>query len=407
MNRWILVMLFSGLFLGPNLSAESFELKQKKIKITKKNEGIFPEIELMSTVPRGLVDQPRYRSEYPQRFLTKFGVNTQIAFAVDEKKGAGKGYDLMYVDVTGSGDLKRAKRIMGKSISTWYRFEELEFPPFKIAIPGADGEDPLEVPVHARFFKEEDQPTVSSLYLTTLCVMEGTISIGGVKAKMVVFDANCNGIFGEKGSPGGSKVEGDKIWIGNESPKLEEACTEAIPLGKYYCFNDEYYEISFPDTRHVAVQKADVFLGTIRVNNAGFLLELVQEDGVIYVSNEKGKEARVPTGKYRVNNAGFRCRHKGKIWTLVGEPNKRSSPFTVKENEVTEIELGPPLRLVIDTEFYNHGTALYASLSFSLKGSKGEKYRYLRKDGKKVDLPEIAIRNSRNKVVEKGRFHYG
>jgi hypothetical protein len=358
-------------------------------------------------VPRGLKDQPRYRSEHPQRFVTLFGTDTEVVFAVDEKKGDGKGYDLMYADVTGSRSLKKAKRLTGKSISDWYRLEELEFPTFKIIMPGADGEGSIEVPVHARFMKFKDEHRTASLYLTTLCVMEGSIQIGGGQAKMIVFDANCNGIFGEKGSPGGEKVSGDRIWIGRGSPKLEAACAESIPLGKYYSYNDEYYELSFPDTHHVDVKRAEVPLGTIRVNNPGFLLELIQEDGVIYVSNEKGKEARVPAGRYRVNNAGFRCRYKGKIWTLVGEPNKRSPWFTVKENEVADVNVGPPIRLVIDTEFYNRGTALYASLSFSLKGSKGELYQYIRKDGKKMDLPEIAIRNAGNKVVEKGKFHYG
>jgi hypothetical protein len=42
-----------------------------------------------------------------------------------------------------------------------------------------------------------------------------------------------------------------------------------------------------------------------------------------------------------------------------------------------------------------------------MEGQDGEEYAYLRKNGRKVPLPEISIRNSRGKEVKKGRFEYG
>lgn len=407
MLRIIISTLIIMLWVCPELYGEDFELQLRKIKITDKNQGVFPEVELVASNPVGLKDQPRYRSERPMRFVLDFGWGRTIAFAVDEKKGPGKGYDLLYADLAGTGSMKKAKKLKGKSTSNSSWYERLKFPSFTLSVPGKDGEGKLELPVQARFSKYKSQAK-ASLYLTPLCVMEGDIMIDGTKAKMIIFDANCNGIFGEKGSASGSKISGDTIWIGRGAPKLETASAEAIPLGKYYCFDGEFYEITFTDLEHVDIRKTELPLGTIKVSQPGFLLELVQDDGVIYISNEKGCEARVPVGKYHVNSAGFRCRYKGKIWTLDGEP-VRGIPeqFTVKEDGVATVEVGPPLKLKINTRFFTRGGRLYASHDFSIKGSNGEQYRYLRKDGRRVKLPEIVIRNSRNKIVDKGKFEYG
>jgi hypothetical protein len=227
---------------------------------------------------------------------------------------------------------------------------------------------------------------------------------------VIVFDANCNGVFGEAGSPGGHRVRGDRIWIGKGSAKVAEAYVEALPLGKYYLFEDQYYTIAFKGSngnKQVEISKADVPLGTIQVNNPGFLFELVGGNSVFYVSSEKSNTVSVPVGKYRVNTASFRRRYKGKTWELEGRPGSCKESFTVKEGEVTIVEAGPPLRIMIDTDLRARGSSMWAYFGFSIQGSAGETYQYLRKGGKKIDLPEIVIRQPGNKLAEKRQFEYG
>ncbi len=405
--RAVALIFLLLIVLSPQVPAESFELKAKAIKIGKNSEGVLPEIELRPQTPNGLAAEPKYRSSRPQRFVTSFGgeAGIQVVFAVDEKKGTGEGFDFLYTDVEGKGNLAKGKRASGKIVARSRTYLDTIFPPQHILIPSAEGV--RKYPVQPRFSTRTDAAEDSSLYLTPLCVMESKVVFGGKPQKMIIFDANCNGIFGEMGSASGYKSQGDRIWIGKGNPKIEQACVESLPIGKYFLFEGQCYEIAFDGGKMVNVVKADVPMGTLRVNNPGFLLELVQRNAVLYASNEKGNEVNVPAGTYRINTAGFRCKYKGKTWELEGTPGACKQSITVKEDAVAEVSLGAPLKIMITSNFRKVGTGHEVSFDFYIAGSSGEKYRYLRRDGKKIDLPEISIRNKNNKEIHKGGFEYG
>jgi len=177
----------------------------KSVRLGKGSAGILPEIELRPAAPAGLAKEPRYRSSDPQKFFRRFGdgEGKGVAFAVDEKKGPGKGYDCLIADLAGTGNLAKGKRLNGKVSSRGFSYLDTRFPPFTIKMPAPDGG--FSLPLRARFSWHRGDPEDSSLYLTPLCVLEGTVVLGGEKRKMIVFDANCNGVFGE-GAHGGAYV---------------------------------------------------------------------------------------------------------------------------------------------------------------------------------------------------------
>ena len=396
--------------------AEEFHLTLKKIRLTKKNEGVLPEKELrpVRAFPGDAVTaEPSYRSKEVQRFLARFGEKGReitVAFAVDEKRGTGKGFDLLCADTAGRGNLKKGKKLSGKPERRSYSYTDTRFPPFTVSVPSGAGGDPLALPVRVRFSARRDLPSDSSIYLTPLAVMQGKVRLGARDRTLVVFDADCNGVFGEPARLRRSTAEGDRIWIGKGNPPVEQAFMESLPLGRYYLFEGAYYTLSFSEggTR-VAVEKAEVPLGTLRLKNPGFLLELAGKEGVLYVQAEKEmqQEVPVPAGEYTLNRADFRRRYKGALWELQGKAGTFRTRFEVKKDAVTEIEVGPPLRVVIRSRTRRAGNGLLASLSFTIGGSKGETYRYLLRNGKKVDLPEVVIKSPGGKVVRKGRFEYG
>lgn len=412
-----LCVLFAGAIAGAgSAEAESpeavaHELKLKKVKVGKKSAGILPEIELRPEQPDGLSKEPKYRSNRVQKFAARFGGGTgiDVAFAVDEKKGTGKGYDHLIVDVTGSGDLSKGKKVSGKCVARGSSYVDTIFPQLEILIPGDGGE--TAIPILARFSCERRNPRESSLYITPLCVLQGDVEIGDSKLAMMVFDTDCNGVFGEAGSPGGFRARGDRIWIGKGSAKWEAACAEALPLGKYFLHDGAYYVFDFEDgdngSKSVTVSKAVTPMGRLEVSQPGFILELVQGNEVVYVHSEEEPAVSVPSGRYRVNNVGFRRKHRGKVWELEGKPGSCTASFDIREGESTQLDVGPPLKIRVTTDIRDEGTLQRASLSFSIVGSGGEVFQYLRAGGRKVDLPEIQVRNPGNKVVEKGRFEYG
>jgi hypothetical protein len=416
MFRRSLICLFLCAGFASASLLDDFELKPKKIKFTKNNQEIFPEIELRpQEILAGVIKEPRYRSRAPQKFMASFGEEgseLRIPFVVDEKR-AGKGYATLYIGTRGAGDLTKAKKATGKPALRGSQFEDTLFPPFQVDLPLEDGTTEAYM-VQARISVRlgppgSTEPDDSTLYLTALTVMEGKVQFGEESKKLLAFDANCNGIFGEKGAPsrGGAQARGDKLWIGTGSPKLEEAYIEAVPFGRFVLVEGEYYELEFNQNNGVSIAAADVPLGTINVSNPGFLLELVEGSDVLCVSNEREQEMGIPTGDYRVSVPGFRQKHRSATWELEGKRNSCEAKFEIKEGATTELALGPPLRVDINAVVKKVRSAYTLYLDFKLEGMTGEEYLYLRKNGRKVNLPEIIIKNSRGKVVKKGRFEYG
>jgi len=414
MARAVLFTLVAALFLvAPPCEAEEFALKIKKIKLNKKNAGVLPEKELRSGGPKpaALSKEPKYKSRRPQLFAARFGGNDgiDVVFGVDEKQGTGEGFDYLHVDVTGSGDLSKGKKINGKVAPRGYSYLDTRFPACEIEIPGPNGAA-CAFPVQARFSHRRGSVEDCSLYIMPLCVLTGTVKLGKAQKTMIVFDADCNGVFGEAGSPSGQAASGDKIWIGKGSPKAEAAFMEALPIGKYIFFEGEYWELAFGGTngaKTVAVKKADVLLGTLELENPGCILELVAGGSVLYVGGEGATEIPVPAGSYTINTVGFRRKHKGKVWELEGKTGSCRERLSVTEGARTNVALGPPLKILVTASQRAEGSLTRVSLSFSIEGAGGEVYSYLKRNGEKIDLPDISVRNSRNKEVQKGHFEYG
>lgn len=64
---------------------------------------------------------PKFESKSPiygkLRFFSSQGSGSEIGFVLDESKGNGTGYDAIYLDVDGSGDLSKVQKCVGKRLS--------------------------------------------------------------------------------------------------------------------------------------------------------------------------------------------------------------------------------------------------------------------------------------------------
>jgi len=333
-----------------------------------------------------------------------------VLFVADEKR-PGKGFTSLYADVKGLGDLTKGERVTGKPVVRGSYYRDTTFAPFEVELPsgGDAGAYPVQARLAARFAQPGDPaPSSSSLYLTSLRAMEGMVELGGEKRTMLVFDANCNGVFGDTASVGdlGASSTGDRIWVGEEIGKIEETYVEALPVGKYYAFGGEYYELDFGDGRSVSIAETEVSLGRIQVTNPGFFLELAK-DGDLFCISGKEQAADSPAGDYELVSASFRWENEGSIWELEGMPGSRAAELAVSHGGTAELAAGPPLAIVIDAKVKTRSDGTYVNMDFRLMGANGEEYRFLRRDGIKVPLPEISVRNETGREVKKGRFEYG
>lgn len=417
MIKTLLTVLIPCCFALSSATAQTFELKPKKIKLTSKNAEVFPELELrVQSAISTITKEPKYKSSDPQKFVTTFGGEDglEVIFAGDEKKGSGKGFDSLFADIDGTGNLAKGKRLSAKPVRISTSSEDTTFPPLKLEIPAGEEAKGTKYEVQARLTVSrptlpERTPKDSTLYLTSLYALEGEVMFGEAKQKMVVFDANCNGVFGEKGSIGssGRREQADTIWVGSKTPSLEDAYVGSLPLGKYLIHEGKYYELGISEDHQATITPAEVTLGKVKVSSPGFLLELREGKDVLYISNTEGQELDMPVGNYTVTTPGFRRKGKGGIWELQGDPGSINESFEITEGGTTEVEVGPPLKLVLANSMSRQGTGYVVSLKFSLEGQNGEVYKYLRQNGKRVKLPEVSIRNEKGKEVKKGHFEYG
>ena len=153
-RRWMAAVVLGSL-VTPLAQADTFDLKREKIKVKPANADVLPQVELRSQDLPSTIVEPRYRSENPQRFLAQFAQALGIPFAVDERRGPGKGYDWLIVDDEATGDLTEGKKIVGKPYSRSYSYLETTFSPFALQLPAAD--EAQEYPVQARFSTRRDE----------------------------------------------------------------------------------------------------------------------------------------------------------------------------------------------------------------------------------------------------------
>jgi len=239
----VLILAVLGLASPDGEEPRSFQLTCKKLK--EPYEDLLNEqhpVALIELPKLEVRKEPALRSKQAKRFAHRFGLGEgfPVSFIVDESKGTGKGYDCLYVDSTGSGTFANCIKVKGKAEYFSDKYQRVLFGPLDIhAIPGAE---PLSVQVRLTHFTEGD----TFLFPASLSVVEGTLQFGGIKQKIRVFDADCDGVFGEPGRLDGAWARGDYICVGGS---LEGH--EARPVPMAFSAEGCFFEVDRSEERRV------------------------------------------------------------------------------------------------------------------------------------------------------------
>lgn len=398
-----LTLLFVVVFFSI-AGAEEFPLAMKPFK-EKGDEDLLPSVKLNTAPKPGpLLKEPKYASKNPLFFTIDLGKaeKNKITIAIDEKK-KGEGFNCLYIDQNIDQDLSNDRPLVGqKRLSK--PFKKFEFPPCSLAIEA--GEDKVSYLVQLEL-SEASVESQALLVFTPMCCLTGKVRFGEDEYNLVVFDSDCNGVFGDI-STAGSSPAGDKVWIGKQAlslSKILEIYSEAAPHSKYTPVEGKYYSLNIKNLT-ADITPLEVQTGTLQNISPGFRFQLLKGDEVLSISSE-GKEAPLPVGTYRFHQCSFAARDKkNALWTLEGKPLEREKTFEIKEGEITAVEIGPPLSLAVLAE---KGTVPETySLSFKIYGTSGEEYTAFLRDGKRVNPPEFKVfpKGGKN-LVKKGKFEYG
>lgn len=352
--------------------------------------------------------EPQYSMATPFRGVARLG-DRKYCFALDATDARAAGYNRLYFDVDGDGDLAHVKPIAAKNLETrGSDFSQTEFPSVDITL-NVDGNR-----VEYAFFmtalwhkSANDAFTCVSLYPAV--AREGTLTEGAKRTRLWLIDRNSNGRFNDATSirTSGELIEGDVFLVHpNVRKMISSNMTAGFDrqyVGRTACFgrNVCQTEVS-PAGDLVAITPKEVEYGEVRNAAANFRAVLFSEDyGVFWIGGARGRKISVPVGDWKV----FRYMLDGGSGTVVAATfDNKTSMVTVRKSETSPLVLGAPFQAQV------HATRAGTNkvyLALTVVGVGGERCTNIRVNGKRPLRPRFVIKDENGKAVQRGLFEYG
>lgn len=263
----------------------------------------------------------KYISPHPLRSVAKLG-SKQYCFALDKKAEESKGYDRLYFDINGNGDLtddepidsltKEQPRVM---MADGGEYAYHQFPRVDLTID-VDGNS-LD---YSFFLRVNSQRSprfeYASASLTAAAYRSGEITMDGKTMKIVVLDYNGNGRFDDvmtvsdniRGMNGEIYPQyGDMLLIDPQSPSTDNSLGYGSAnerrqyIAKLNALEGKFYEIKVsPTGDELTWMPSTAPLGKITSPHAPCNVELIGKNGYLALKLEKDQPTAIPTGEWRL-----------------------------------------------------------------------------------------------------------
>lgn len=294
--------------------------------------------------------------------------------------------DRIFFDRNGNG------RLDDESAISCSRREDMSthFPPIKLVFKGEDG--PTTYHLIIQFYQFEEGRV--QLLAGAGGWYEGMVNLAGKKRRVQFFDNTVNGAFNDWGL---GASECDRLVISGDKP-IERY------LGRYLELDGQLLRLEVArDGAFIKAQKAEgVEFGRVRVPETISEFEAVGECGHFVRKPAKG-EFTLPVGNYRVHSWTVnRKDDKGVSWALSGSGFTRSADFEVTAASPAGIEVGEPIRPVLEA------AESKGQVRFSLRrlGPLGESVEILRGQ-ERPRAPQLHIASQAGEFRSTNTFEYG
>jgi len=263
----------------------------------------------------------KYVSEHPMRSVAKLG-SKEYGFVFDKKDEKSKGYDRLYFDINGNGDLTDDAPIDASKVDqpniasdTPVEYVQSQFPRVDLTID-VDGK-PLDYSFFFRvFWQRSSNFEYASANLTAGVYRSGEVTIDGKKIVIDVFDYNANGRFDDltslAGNMRGAQGElypqyGDVLLIdpqdtsGSNSNSYGLSNERQTYLAKLNAIGNKFYEIKVsPTGDELSLSSSAAAVGQIVNPNTDCKVELMSDNGYLAMKLEKSKPVPIPAGKWKL-----------------------------------------------------------------------------------------------------------
>ncbi len=260
----------------------------------------------------------KYIAKKPFRAAARLG-SKQYPFVLDKKDEKSKGYDRLYFDLNGNGDLTDDKPIDALHFEN--QPEEpadyfiLDFPRVDLTIDVDGKKLDYSFILSVSIDLSEKSETIS-VSLSPAVYLRGEIELEGEKQKIAVFDYNSNGRFddlltlSEKTAGEKDALEpayGDMLIIAPEQTANAgisvhvPAAEERQYLARLTPFKDKYYEVKVsPTGDELTWTSSTAPCGQITSPHAPCQVEIISDLGLLQLNLEKSEPATIPAGQWRL-----------------------------------------------------------------------------------------------------------
>ncbi len=392
----------------------------------------------------------RYVAARPFRGVARLG-SRRYGFVLDASGPGVPGYDRLYFDLNGNGDLTDDRCIAG-SITGARQASTTVFPrvDLPIEVDGSKQDFSFFFSVHCY---SSDQFGYVSASLTPAAYREGRILLGGKTRRVVLLDSNSNGRFGdEAGAPSMSGVPhitpGDTLLFeseqsGRPSRRALGGATEATcRVAKVICVDGRFYDCQISSQGdQLTLKPSDVPLGYVTNPNPGFSAVIYSDSGAVMTINGGSSKIALPEGSWRLvsytmdqfalTRSGPRpLRGKrtaksdqrpptssaapaivgvsGRGLILAAAATADSPVVRVRKDDVVPFAFGPPYKATITSSSSGRGRNNTVRLSLLLTGAGGERCTSIMlANGSRPTPPGFTIVNAAGQMVGQGKFEFG
>jgi len=426
-----LVGLAGLLAVEGGLRAEVVRLRYKRSGGYSAIGSVRPASVRQQTSAQGvLTGEPRYASSKPMYFEMSLGPRpTRYVLVIDESGGTGSGYDRLYVDANGNGDLRDDRPVQG-SVRRRGTYAYGQFTGGQVLIDyGAGQRAPWQFSAYYRTYQSSGR---TRTYLSVIAAgyYEGLLSIGGRRLKAAVVDADSNGCFGDyyevqKGatsSSGSFYVWGDRIMLDLNGDGRYDVqplgSAESLGCGRYLLLGGRCYEVAIaPSGQTLTLSRSQAPMGALLREGGGtFALGLLSEENGMLTVRGEGKPLLVPADKYRLYWCAFEAKDaRGVVWKATGTATTKAGSIEVPRGGVASAKFGPPLKVGVTARALPGGKPDAVSpgntlrLNLEVKGQAGELYSAgsMTRGGKRLSPPGVRVVAPDDRVVATGQFRYG
>ena len=386
----------------------------------------------------------KYVFDSPFRGVAHLG-SKPYAFVLDKKDESSPGYDVLYFDANGNGDLTDDEKI-----------EAYEEP----ALKNKDAKLPAK-PARPNFWSyfprvdlqlgpeggKYDYAFTFSVYqqtrkyfsyvmanLASGAYRRGEATLDGEKQTVVLLDSNSNGRFDDMikmpsinpRSRGRIRPSyGDALLIGK--PKDETAQSRNVQqftsqyLAKLTIIDGDYYDVKVtPSGDEIVWTAADVSSGEVVSPHKNCVVTLVNDQACIPLTLKDSKPVKIPVGQWRIftynitddeweNSKEKADGDNNKIQRKLPAPyvsgwgTCQMEPIEVRSGEITDLKFGPPFKLSVGA-YHMPGQVRF---SMAIEGEAGEAVTAIMLKGRRPPKPKITITDQKGEVVQEGNFEYG